>query len=234
MSASLGLYRLQLLDSRMDEVRVRLEEIRQKLENDAEVNQAKKRFAETDSILKLAQHALKQTEVEVDKQKVKIEQSEANLYSGNVKNPKELQDLQNEIAALKRHLITLEDRQLDAMLEEEKSQQAHQAALDHLEQVNSRFADQNQSLTSEQAILRREFERLETERQAAVSPLDTNLLAVYDQLRKHKRGLAIASVSDGACAACGTTLTPAQMQSARSTSLDYNYCPTCGRILFVN
>jgi hypothetical protein len=234
MSASLGLYRLQLLDSRMDEVRVRLEEIRQKLENDAEVNQAKKRVAETDSILKLAQYALKQTEEEVERQKVKIEQSEANLYSGNVKNPKELQDLQNEIAALKRHLITLEDRQLDAMLEEEKSQQAHQAALDHLEQVNSRFADQNQSLTSEQAILRREFERLETERQAAVSPLDTNLLAVYDQLRKHKRGLAIASVSDGACAACGTTLTPAQMQSARSTSLDYNYCPTCGRILFVN
>jgi predicted nucleic acid-binding Zn-ribbon protein len=24
------------------------------------------------------------------------------------------------------------------------------------------------------------------------------------------------------------------MQSARSTSQDYNYCPTCGRILFVN
>ncbi len=234
MSASLGLYRLQLLDSRMDEVRARLEEIRQKLENDAEVNQAKKRVAETVSILKLAQFALKQTEEEVDRQKLKIEQSEANLYSGNVKNPKELQDQQNEIAALKRHLITLEDRQLDAMLEDEKSQQAHQAALDNLEQVNSRFADQNQSLTSEQAILKKEFERLETERQAAVSPLDTNLLAVYDQLRKHKRGLAIASVSDGACAACGTTLTPAQMQSARSTSLDYNYCPTCGRILFVN
>ena len=234
MSASLGLYRLQLLDSRMDEVRVRLEEIRQKLENDAEVNQAKKRFAETDSILKLAQHTLKQTEVEVDKQKVKIEQSEANLYSGNVKNPKELQDLQNEIAALKRHLITLEDRQLDAMLEEETSELANQAALNELEQVKSRFAEQNQTLTSEQTHLKKEFERLETERQAAVSPLDTNLLAIYDQLRQHKRGLAIASVIDGACAACGTTLTPAQMQSARSTSLAYNYCPTCGRILFAN
>jgi hypothetical protein len=234
MSASLGLYRLQLLDSRMDEVRARLEEIRQKLENDAEVNQAKKRVAETDSILKLAQYALKQTEEEVERQKVKIEQSEANLYSGNVKNPKELQDLQNEIAALKRHLITLEDRQLDAMLEDETSELANQAALNDLEQVKSRFAEQNQTLTSEQTHLKKEFERLETERQAAVSPLDTNLLAIYDQLRQHKRGLAIASVIDGACAACGTTLTPAQMQSARSTSLAYNYCPTCGRILFAN
>jgi hypothetical protein len=151
-----------------------------------------------------------------------------------VKNPKELQDLQNEIAALKRHLITLEDRQLDAMLEEETSELANQAALNELEQVKSRFAEQNQTLTSEQTHLKKEFERLETERQAAVSPLDTNLLAIYDQLRQHKRGLAIVSVIDGACAACGTTLTPAQMQSARSTSLAYNYCPTCGRILFAN
>lgn len=233
MSASLGLYRVQLVDSRMDEVRMRLEEIRQTLENDEEVLQAKKLASETGTILKLAQHALKQTEAEVDKQKVKIEQSEANLYSGNVKNPKELQDLQNEIAALKRHFITLEDRQLDAMLDVETAEQANQAALDELETLQSRFAEQNQTLTSEQDHLKKEFDRLETERQAAVSPLDKSLLAVYEELRKQKRGLAIAAVSDGACAACGTTLTPAQFQSARSTSQSFN-CPTCGRILYAN
>jgi len=233
MSASLGLYRLQLLDSRLDEVRGRLEAIRQTLENDQEVLQAKKRTAETDTNLKLAQHALELAEAEVDKQKVKIELSEANLYSGNVKNPKELQDLQNEIAALKRHLITLEDRQLDAMLEVETTEQDNQSALDELEQVKFRFTDQNLSLTNEQAQLNKEYERLETERQAARSPLDTGLLAIYEKLRQQKRGLAIATVSDGACAACGTTLTPAQVQIARTTSQSYN-CPTCGRILFAN
>lgn len=233
MSASLGLYRLQILDSRMDEVRLRLEEIRQTLENDEEVAQAKKRVVESDAALQLANHGLKQAEAEVDRQKVKIEQSEANLYSGNVKNPKELQDLQNEIAALKRHLVTLEDRQLDAMLEVEAEEQVNQVALDDLDRIKTRFSEQNQTLTSEQADLTREFERLETERQAAVSPLEAGLLAVYDQLRQQKRGLAIASVSDGACAACGATLTPAQLQIARSTSQPFN-CPTCGRILFAN
>jgi predicted nucleic acid-binding Zn-ribbon protein len=233
MSASLGLYRLQLVDSRMDEVRVRLEQIRQTLENVEEVLLAKKRVAETKADLKLAQQALQHAEAEVDRQKVKIEQSESNLYSGNVKNPKELQDLQHEIAALKRHLITLEDRQLDAMLAVETTEQANQAALDNLEQIKSRFAVQNQSLMSEQTHLNKEFERLETERQAALSPLDPGLLAVYEGLRQRKRGLAITTISDGACAACGTTLTPAQLQSARSTSQSYN-CPTCGRILFAN
>lgn len=234
MSASLGLYRLQLLDSRMDEVRARLEAIRQTLENDEEVLQARKQAAEADSNLKLAQRTLALAEAEVDKQKVKIEQSEANLYSGSVKNPKELQDLQNEIAALKRHLITLEDRQLDAMMVVETTEQANQSALEELEQVKSRFTEQNQTLTSEQTDLNKELERLETEWKAARTPLDPDLLTVYEKLRQRKRGLAIASVTDGACAACGTTLTAAQLQSARSTSQAYNYCPTCGRILFAN
>jgi predicted nucleic acid-binding Zn-ribbon protein len=144
-----------------------------------------------------------------------------------------LQDLQNEVAALKRHLETLEDRQLEAMLDEETADQANQAALNMLEQVKARLANQNQALTAEQTDLNKELEKLESERQATLSPLDTSLLAVYDDLRQQKRGVAIVAVSEGACAACGTTLTPSQMQSARSTSQLYN-CPTCGRILFAN
>ncbi|MGB7877066.1 MAG: C4-type zinc ribbon domain-containing protein [Anaerolineales bacterium] len=233
MSSALGLYRLQLVDSRMDEIRTRLEEIRQTLENDQEMRQAKKQVAETEAMLNLAQHSLNQAEAEVNKQKIKIEQSVSNLYSGNVKNPKELQDLQSEVAALKRHLETLEDRQLEAMLEEETAEQANQAALDRQERVKARLAGQNQTLTAEQTELNKDLERLDAERQAALSPLDPELLTVYDQLRQQKRGLAIAAVSDGACAACGTTLTPAQLQSARSTS-QIDHCPTCGRILFAN
>jgi len=233
MSAALGLYRLQLIDSRMDEIRARLEKINQILENDLEMRQAKKQISETEGMLQLAQHSLKQAETEVNRQKIKIEQSEAKLYSGNVKNPKELQDLQNEVAALKRHQETLEDRQLEAMLEEEATEQAHQAAIEKSERVKARLADQNQTLTTEQSDLNKDLERLNAERSAALSPLDPNLLTDYDHLRQVKRGLAIAAVSDGACAACGTTLTPAQLQSARSTAQIIN-CSTCGRILYAN
>lgn len=233
MSASLGLYRLQLVDSRMDEIRTRLEKIRQTLENDEDLLLAKKQVAEKEATLTLASHALKQAEADVDKQKLKIEQTEANLYSGNVKNPKELQDLQMEVAALKRHLGTLEDRLLEAMIEEETEDQASETMVNRLEQVKTRLANQNQALTSEQNDLNKDLERLDAERQATLSSLDASLLAIYNDLRQQKRGVAIAAVSDGACAACGTTLSPAQMQSARSTSQLYN-CPTCGRILYVS
>jgi predicted nucleic acid-binding Zn-ribbon protein len=233
MSAALGLYRLQLLDSRMDEIRARLDEIRLILENDEALQRAKERVSKTEAVHKSALEKMKRAEEEVDKQKVKIEQSEASLYSGNVKNPKELQDLQNESASLKRYLGTLEERQLEAMMEEETEEQAHQSALANLEKVRARLANQNANLTTEQNDLDKEFERLESERQAALSPLDLSLLTVYEQLRRDRRGLAVAKLSEGACVACGTTLTPSQNQSARSTTQVYN-CPTCGRILFAN
>ena len=245
MSAALGLYRLQLIDSRMDKIHARLDEIRQILENDKELRQANKQASETEVNLELARHKLKQAESEVNKQKIKIEQSESNLYSGNVKNPKELQDLQNEVAALKRHLETLEDHQLESMLEEEAKEQVHQSTLDKLERVKARVAEQNQTLTAEQSELNKD---LEWEYAAAIQYIQHAssmsgakydsiqkelLIHSQDGLRQQKRGLAIAAVSDGACAACGTTLTPAQLQSARSTA-QLNNCPTCGRILYAN
>lgn len=233
MSASLSLYRLQLVDSRIDEIRTRLEEIQRALENNVELRQAKKLAAEADAAYKSALQVLKQAETQVDNQKVKIEQSEASLYSGNVKNPKELQDLQNEAASLKRYLGTLEERQLEAMLEEENAEEINQSALHKLEKVRARLAEQNVTLATEQADLNKELERLGAERQAALSPLDASLLTDYDHLRQQRRGVAVTQISDGACSACGTTLTPSQNQSARSATQIVK-CPTCGRILFAN
>ena len=231
MSAALGLFRLQQVDSHMDRIHGRLEEIRQILENDDEVRQAKVEIEKTDAAHQAKLKVLKLAEEEVKQQKIKIEQSESHLYSGNVKNPKELQDLQHEVVSLKRYLETLEDRQLEAMLEEEEAEQINQTALNKLEKIKARLAKQYQNLTEEQTGLNKDMERLEAERQAALSPLETNLLATYDELRKQKRGLAVAEVSEGACMACGTTLTASQHQSARSSAQIFN-CPNCGRILF--
>ena len=179
MSAALGLYRLQLVDSRMDEIRTRLEVIRRAIENDEELRAAKEQKSERELVHKSTLQKLKLAESEVDKQKVKIEQTEASLYSGNVKNPKELQDLQYESASLKRYLETLEERLLEAMLAEEEAEQESQAASREIEKIQARMANQNITLTEEQTELEKELQRLDSERQAALSPLDVNLLQTY-------------------------------------------------------
>ena len=233
MSAALGLYRLQQVDSQTDQIQARLKVIREKLENDVQLRTATETFTIAESKHKESERALKLSETEVEKQRIKIEQTEASLYGGRVHNPKELQDLQKDVASLKRYLETLEERELEAMLVAEDTEKELQMAKTNLEHVRTNVSDQNQDLTKESESLHKSLERLNTERQAVISDLAQQRMSVYDQLRQQRRGIAVTTISDAACAACGTTLTPSQQQNARSTSQLF-HCPSCGRILYAN
>ncbi len=233
MSAALGLYRLQQVDSQIDQIQARLKVIRAALENDLEIQSATQQFTAADNTYKDAQRTLKQSEAEVEKQRIKIEQTEASLYSGRVHNPKELQDLQKDVASLKRYLETLEERELEAMMVVESSESQSQNAKTQLEQVKASKSDQLQSLNLESETLHKNLERLNTERQAVIRDIAQQAISTYDQLRQRRRGIAVVTLTDAACAACGTTLTPSQQQTARTTSQLF-HCPSCGRILFAN
>ncbi|HSB02971.1 MAG TPA: C4-type zinc ribbon domain-containing protein [Anaerolineales bacterium] len=233
MSASLGLYRLQQVDSRIDQIQARLKTIQQALENDVELRSALERCAAAESKYQDAEHALKLSETEVEKQRIKIEQTEASLYGGQVHNPKELQDLQKDIVSLKRHLETLEERELEAMLSVENIEKELQAAKTELERVRANLKEQNQDLARESETLRKDLERFNSEHQAVVTDIATQALSTYEQLRKQKRGIAVTTVTDNSCEACGTTITPSQQQSAHSSSQLF-HCPTCGRILYAS
>lgn len=232
MSASLGLYRLQQIDRQIDRVRARLEIIQKTLENDKELKSVQTRFEDTTNENLRALHSMRSAEAEVDGLKIKIEQAESSLYGGNVKNPKELQDLQKEVASLKKHLTTLEERQLETMVLSETAGAEMEKAKADLEVVRSRLGNEHKKLIDEQLELVKQMESFGQEREAALAPIDTPLLAAYEDLRKKKRGVAVAEVEDDACASCGTTLNAALQQNARSQKLAY--CPSCGRILFAN
>ena len=233
MSAALALYRLQQVDSQIDQIQARLKVIQQTLENDVALRAANEGFAAAEGKHKDAERALKMSEAEVEKQRIKIEQTESSLYGGKVQNPKELQDLQKDVTALKRHLDTLEERELEAMIAVETAEKELQMAKTDLERVQSNLKEQNKGLTQESEMLRKNLERLNSERQAVVTDIAGQALSVYDQLRKQKRGLAITTITDNSCEACGSTLTQSQQQNARSTSQLF-HCPTCGRILYGN
>jgi predicted nucleic acid-binding Zn-ribbon protein len=233
MSAALGLYRLQQVDSQIDHAQSRLKIIQQTLENDAELRAANERAAAADNQLKEAERLLKQTESEEEKQRIKLQQTEASLYGGLVHNPKELQDLQKDVASLKRHLETLEDRELEAMQVVETAEKNAQDAKAALERLTASRGDQFRELARESEILHKDMERFSSERSAVIQDLAAQAIQSYEQLRRQRRGIAVTVVSDSACAACGTTLTPSQQQSARSTSQLF-YCPSCGRILYAN
>ena len=231
MSEPLDLFRLQQLDTQIDRIHLQLNEIDKALSDDRRVKAAQKMLDKAESTAKSIRIKLRQIEDKVEAQRIKHQKSQSSLFSGEVKNPKELQDLQMESDALKRYIAQLEDEQLEAMIENETAVEALEQANQALTQAKGTAAEENASLLGEKTKLSESLERLLREKEAVTDSLPPALLKLYQDLRKTKRGSAVATVSDGGCSICGKALTPADLQSIRSSN-DLVYCPSCRRILY--
>ena len=233
MSQTLNLYRLQQIDSQVDRLQSRLQEIQKSLDDDTEFRQLNEKLTAADARCLSAEQVLKQAEKNVQSQLIKIEQTQSSLYGEKSHSPKELQDLQNDVLALKRYLVTLEDRQIDAMQESETSIAEQQVAQAKVATVQDSRAEFCKGLRQEQETIKTELERFFTQRDAVAGAIPTAELGLYDQLRQQRRGVAVAVISENSCGACGTTLSLAQIQSAHSSG-HMLLCPSCGRILYAS
>ena len=233
MSLVLNLYRLQQVDSHADQINARLKVIDDAIQHNAALTEAKAQFEAAEAALKTAERILRQTENDAQNQRIKIEQAESSLYGGQIKNPKELQDLQNDVASLKRHQATLEDKQLEAMLAFEDAQGQFKEKQNIFVTVQARVLAENRTLADEHEKLTRENASLMVERNATLTAMDEAALKLYEQLRLTRRGVAVTKVADGACVACGGNLTPAMQQSAKAPE-QITRCPNCSRILYNN
>ncbi|MEI7845766.1 MAG: hypothetical protein WCK35_08190 [Chloroflexota bacterium] len=233
MSLTLPLYRLQQIDSRLKLVTARLVSIKNTLENNAELQAASKQYEEAKVRYLQIEKSLKNSEYESATHRIKLEQVEASLYSGRIQNPKELQDLQKEIASIKRNLSAVEDHQLELMMSIEECQVAIITTQKTYEQTQGKVISANASLRTELNSLEKETENLNAQRLAVLPAIDTVSINLYDALRQKRSGLAVSQVIENACDTCGASLTPGLAQSVR-TSSQLVLCPMCGRILYSN
>jgi predicted nucleic acid-binding Zn-ribbon protein len=231
MNQAFHLYRLQQIDIQLDQVEAGLAEINRLLSGDEAIRQAQQSLESAEKTLQKHHQSLKQLEFTVHEQQMKIAQSEASLYSGRIHNPKELQDIQKEIASLKKHLAAFEDQQLEAMLAVEESEGQEKSAQTALLQAQAAFAEKSSGWLGQKEQLSRSLDRLKAERAPALSPVTKESLQVYEILRKRKSGVAVTTVRDGSCSVCGATIRPSELQAARVAQV-LVYCTSCGRILY--
>jgi len=231
MSQTLSLYRLQHSDTQIDRAEARSQAIQNILGDDSEFHSATEQNEQNKAKFLSSEKTLKQAELDSQNLRIKIEQTEASLYNGKGYTPKELLDLQNDVAALKRHLLTLENIQLEAMLTTEETTTSYNQSQVELEAVKERIGKQNSGLKAEQTQLIKELEKHHAERSAIAGAIPLEIISQYEKLRQQKRGLAVVTISEGSCSACGSRLTAAQIQSSRD-SKSIALCPSCGRILY--
>ena len=231
MNTSFTLFRLQAQDTLRMKMNARLKEIDRIIAADKEISQANASLVEARGINKSAESVLKDLVDQVKEKKLKRELTQANLFSGKVRNPKELQDLQAETQALDRTIAKLEEEQLQAMMSLEETTNAMRQAENELQKVLDRKSSQNSLLIGEKHKIEAEIPQVDAQRQTLREQLDEATFTIYRNLLKSKAGRAVAEVHDDTCGACGVTVPPADIQAAMSPNA-IAYCKTCGRILY--
>lgn len=132
---------------------------------------------------------IKKADAELEMIRIKLDQNQSNLYGGRISNPKELQDLQNEAAALRRHIRSLEDEQLERMIEAEELQSEDDTLAALLQSAEAEKDQRDQQLERESAALNAEVTRLQKERETVADTAPADELQLYEEIRKKKKGL---------------------------------------------
>ena len=203
---------LQELDTAID----RLEQRRSQLEAGAELAAARKEMEDAESRLgelRLALDAVgresSRLEHEIDSMGAKLAAEDKRMYDGSIANPKELDALQHEIASLRERRSRAEDDLLELM--------------ERREDLESRAAGAD----TEAAAAR---DRLEGVGGDAARELDEELLELYEDLRRQKKGVGAAAIVDGVCQACHEKLSAVELDKLKHTE-GVKRCEYCRRIV---
>lgn len=231
MNIGFQLFQLQEIDTGLDVAQRRINEIDNLIKNDTRTINAQKNLEKSKTQLLANNNEYNAISHDIQKKKIKISQSESNLYNGSVKNPKELQDLQMEISSIKKSIGKLEEVLLEVMICVDQSEKHLEVQKEILKDANSDFATLASLLRGEKNTLLEKIQGLNSKQRTMIAQINQENLNQYETLRKLKNGLAVTKLQENACGACGAGLTASQRQEARSAT-NLFICPSCRRIIY--
>jgi len=225
------LYQLQQIDVQITADEQALEKILSQLDESPEVVEARDNLISAQEKLAELKKQQRAAEIEVDSLAAKMKVSQEELYSGRIKNSKELSSLQHEVELMKAKRDKLETDALELMDEVEKAEAGKTAFSVKLKELEDEEETLQKKLSADIEELQVKLSENRKQRQQLAAQIDPQIAESYEKLRKQK-GQAIARVEQGICLGCRISLPFSDMQRVRSGKLVQ--CSSCGRILFLS
>jgi hypothetical protein len=230
MSKAELLLELQDVDTALDGLSRRLGEIKAALHETDELISARSALRAIEETVTHKRAQRKDLELADASLETRIAQADRRLYSGAVRNPKELLDLQNDIASLKKQKNTLDDQLFAVMLALEEAEMELKTRTDTFTRVAAEWRASQGELAAELTQLERDFAEKTAEQGEARAKLGVSDLAQYDQLRRRRGGTAVVEMDGSMCGACGVRVAAHVLQQL-SQSDQLARCSNCERIL---
>ncbi len=222
---------LQNLETAIDEARRRIAAHPQHIADaDARLALANEAVDVARQRLKASQEARREQEKEAATYQSRLSKFKDQLSA--VKTNREYQAMQLEIETAQKELGIVEERVLERMMEADavtaEIKKAEQTLTARQKQVEAEKKTLAEELTTVEAALKDATER----RTALIKSLPPQLVALFEQVARARKGLAIAAATrDGLCSACHVRLRPQAFQEVRRND-QIIQCSSCNRILY--
>lgn len=154
------------------------------------------------------------------------------LDSGAATSPKDLENLQREIASLAKRQGDLEDVVLEVMERRESAQERVSELTERVSSVQSKIDDATARRDAASEEIDREAATASKEREVVAGSIPADLLKLYDKLRDQQGGVGAAKLYQRRCEGCRLELNITEVNEVKAASPDTVLrCENCRRIL---
>lgn len=225
------LIKLQQLESTLADARATIAAHPQRLADaDARLNESKQAVETAKGRLKENQEARRNLEKDVAVYQGRLTKFKDQLSL--VKTNKEYQAMQHEIATAQSDLGGVEEKVLELMLEADTITADVKRTEAALTTRQKEIDKEKKELTEELASVETSLKEASEARAELVKDLDARLMAIFAQVARVRKGVAISTATrDGLCAACHVRLRPFVFQQIRQNDAIIQ-CESCHRILY--
>lgn len=224
------LHELQRIDTNTEKANRHLQQLKKALAEPPVLQQARataNASAQEESTWQQRQRAL---ELESQGLAERIDAAEKRLMGGSVRNPKELEDLQQSVSAMQRQRAAVEESAVEALLKVEETAARSQKDAAALASLETQWAAREQELLADETKTKRIVLQLRTNRARLVETIPAADVQLYEDLRKRRAGVAVATIVNGQCSACNVKVPTGVISAARSETVPA-HCTSCLRIL---
>jgi predicted nucleic acid-binding Zn-ribbon protein len=224
---------LQELDTAIE----RLSHRREQLEAGEALSVARKEMEEAEARLGELRLAIdsvaseqRRLEHEIDSMGAKLAAEEKRMYDGSIANAKELEALQHEIASLKDRRSRAEDELLEQMVRRDDLEARVAGSEDDVAAARARVETVGGDASRELDEIVAGLGERAAGREILVADVDEELLELYEDLRRQKKGVGAAAIVDGVCQACHEKLSAMELDRLKHTD-GVKRCEYCRRIV---
>ena len=189
-------------------------------------------YASTKEQLEVAERRQRRLEEEITTVESRRKSEEGRMYSGQITSEKEVEALRNEISTLKGRKSDLEDELLDVMERVEELGGMVASLRGRHEELTAKTEELTKARDEAARDIDAELDEQGGDRRRIADGLAEDLLAVYDDVRERKGGVAVAELDRRTCSGCRIELTAIELEEVRSQAAEgIAKCAQCDRLL---